>query len=119
MHILIVQENPDLGRLWSDHLGREGHSTELVGSQAEAIAALQAREARVIVLDVMLARGSAFAVSDYASYRWPEARVVFVTSSTFFSDGSIFRHAPNARAYLPSDTDPQDLAMMVSYYGMH
>ncbi|MEM6741788.1 MAG: hypothetical protein AAF646_16885, partial [Pseudomonadota bacterium] len=116
MHILIVQENRELGGVWSRHLEREGHTTDLVHSQAQAISVLQTRECRVIVLDVLLKDGSAFAVSDYASYRWPEARVVFVTSSTFFSDGSIFRHAGNACAYLKDDTDPSDLAMMVSYY---
>jgi len=116
MHILIVQENRDLGRLWASHLEREGHTTELVQSQEGAISALQARESRVIVLDVMLKDGSAFAISDFASYRWPRARVVFVTSSTFFSDGSIFQHAQNACAYLKSDTDPEDLAKMVTYY---
>ena len=117
MDILIVQEDAELGRLWTRHLEREGHSTVLVHSQHAAVAELQRRECRVIVLDVLLRDGSAFAVSDYASYRWPEARVVFVTSSSFFSDGSIFRHAQNACAYLTSDTDPSDLAMMVSYYG--
>ncbi|MEM1430218.1 MAG: hypothetical protein AAGG09_12245 [Pseudomonadota bacterium] len=116
MHILIVQENEHLGRLWANHLEREGHATHLVHSQEQAITALQTRESRVIVLDVMLRHGSAFAISDFASYRWPDARVVFVTSSTFFSDGSIFQHAQNACAYLKSDTDPEDLAKMVTYY---
>lgn len=117
MHILIVQENHDLGRLWAAHLEREGHTTHLVHSQTQAIDVLQLRECRVIVLDLLLQDGSAFAVSDYASYRWPEARVVFVTSSTFFSDGSIFRHASNACAFLREDTDPDDLAKVVTHYG--
>jgi DNA-binding response OmpR family regulator len=117
MHILIVEENPDLGGLWARHLEREGHQVTLVASEEEAIGILRHREARVIVLNVVLTQGSALAVADYASYRWPEARVVFVTNTTFFSDGSIFRHAANACAYLQSDTDPNDLAMMVSHYG--
>jgi len=117
MHILIVEENRDLGQLWSRHLEREGHSVNVVTSQTEAIDALRHREAQVIVLDVVLSQGSALAVSDYASYRWPDARIVFVTNTTFFSDGSIFRHASNACAFLQSDTPPEDLAMMVSHYG--
>ncbi len=117
MHILIVQENHELGRIWAAHLEREGHTTDLVHSQANAIGVLQRREWKVIVLDVLLQDGSAFAVSDYASYRWPDARVVFVTSSTFFSDGSIFRHASNACAFLREDTNPDDLAMVVTHYG--
>jgi DNA-binding NtrC family response regulator len=117
MHILVVQEKTELGRIWSRHLEREGHSVDLVGTQDAAVEIMRHREVHVIVLDVVLPGGSALAIADYASYRWPEARVVFVTNTTFFSDGSIFRHAPNACAFLQSDTDPADLAMMVSHYG--
>jgi DNA-binding NtrC family response regulator len=117
MHILVVEENTELGRVWARHLAREGHSVDLVGTQAEAIEVLRHREVQVIVLDVVLPGGSALAIADYASYRQPEAKVVFVTNTTFFSDGSIFRHASNACAFLQSDTDPADLAIMVSHYG--
>lgn len=117
MHILVVEEKSDLGRIWAGHLEREGHSVDLVGTQAEAIEILRHRDVHVIVLDVVLPGGSALAIADFASYRQPEAKVVFVTNTTFFSDGSIFRHAPNACAFLQSDTDPADLAMMVSHYG--
>jgi len=44
----------------------------------------------VIVLDLALEEGSALAVADFASYRHPDARVIFVTNASFFSDGSIF-----------------------------
>ncbi len=71
----------------------------------------------VIVLDLMLEYGSAIAVADYASYRWPETRVVFVTNSTFFSDGSIFNHIPNAVALVQEQTPPCDLAAIVEYHG--
>ena len=117
MHILVVEENADLGRLWSRHLEREGHSVDLVSTQTEAVEILRHRDVHVIVLDVVLPGGSALAIADYASYRQPDAKVVFVTNTTFFSDGSIFRHASNACAFLQSDTDPADLAMMVSHYG--
>ena len=39
--------------------------------------------------------GVAMAVADFASYRRPEARVIFVTNTSFFSDGSIFAHSPS------------------------
>ena len=71
----------------------------------------------VIVLDLMLTNGSAIAVADYASYRWPDTRVVFVTNSTFFSDGSIFNHVPNAAAMVTEQTPPNDLAAIVEYHG--
>jgi len=117
MHILVVEEKFELGRLWARHLEREGHSVDVVGTQGEAVEVLRHRDVQVIVLDVVLPGGSALAIADFASYRQPDAKVVFVTNTTFFSDGSIFRHAPNACAFLQSDTDPADLAMMVSHYG--
>ncbi len=117
MHILVVEGNADLGRVWGRHLEREGHSVDLVSTQEAAVAVLRERTVNVIVLDVVLPGGSALAIADFASYRQPMAKVVFVTNTTFFSDGSIFRHAPNACAFLQADTDPSDLAIMVSHYG--
>ena len=69
-----------------------------------------------MILDLVLDEGSALAVSDFASYRQPLARVIFVTNTSFFSDGSIFRHCVNACAYMPSATPPEDLAAMVEHY---
>ncbi len=117
MKILIVESNEALGWLWKRHLERPGHDVTLVHRQDDAIEVLRRRSADVIVLDVVLAGGSAFAVADFASYRRPEAKVVFVTNTTFFSDGSIFSLAPNACAYLQSSTPPEDLAVMVEHYG--
>ena len=44
------------------------------------------------------------------------AKVVFVTNSSFFSDGSIFQHASNAAAFVKSSTPPEDLTAMVTHY---
>ena len=68
--------------------------------------------ARLGVLEMLCA--GATTIVDY--YRCPEARVIFVTNTTFFSDGSIFAHSPNACAYVPAATRPEDLAAMVDYY---
>jgi len=115
--VLIVESEPNLGALWQRHLERSAAIVEVVGSQDEAVARLSEKAFDVIVLDLILASGSAIAVADYASYRRPEAKVVFVTSTTFFSDGSIFRHMPNASAFLPRGTPPDDLAAVVEHYG--
>jgi DNA-binding response OmpR family regulator len=117
MVVLIVASKPELSRIWARQLERMGHEVILVFSQDEAIDLLQNSAADVIVLDLMLASGSAIAVADYASYRWPQSRVVFVTNSTFFSDGSLFNHIPNAAAILPERTAPNDLAAVVDYHG--
>lgn len=118
MHVLIVQNDRDLGWLWKRHLERQGNEVTLVGNQRDAIDVLGREQVQVIVLDVVLQDGSALAVSDFASYRLPEAKVIFVTNTSFFSDGSIFQLAPNACAFVQSDTPPDDLVVMVEHYGM-
>lgn len=117
MRVLIVESDPDLGTLWKRHLERQNAEVVLVRSQALAIEALQSRDFEIIVLDLVLHDGSALAVADFASYRWPKARVIFVTNTSFFSDGSIFRHSPNACAFVQSQTPPEDLVAMVEHYG--
>ncbi len=115
--ILIVASNPDLSRVWGRHLKRQGQDVEILNSQEEAVDYLHDNTAEVIVLDLMLQAGSAIAIADFASYRRPEARIVFVTNNTFFSDGSLFTHIPNTAAILQEQTPPNDLAAIVAYHG--
>ncbi|SHJ94889.1 Response regulator receiver domain-containing protein [Ruegeria lacuscaerulensis ITI-1157] len=116
MKVLIVESNPELGRVWQRHLERQGAEVTLADSQEAAILALYGTPFEVIILDLVLESGSALAVADFASYRRPDARVIFVTNTTFFSDGSIFAHSSNACAYVQSNTPPEDLAAMVEHY---
>ena len=119
MNVLIVESDPELAGLWQRHLERRGAMVSVAGSQDEAIEVLQADEpVDVIVLDLMIEPGSAFAVADFASYRLPDAKVIFVTRTTFFSDGSIFRHIPNACAFVRAETPLDDLAALVEHYGV-
>lgn len=117
MRVLIVESESELAELWAKHLQRQAAQVTIAGSERAAIEAMQQDDVDVIVLDLVLKEGSAFAVADFASYRQPDARVIFVTNTSFFSDGSIFRHIPNARAFLPSGTPPADLAAVVDHYG--
>ena len=117
MNVLIVQSCRDLGGIWQNHLRRQGMDVDLAMGQREAIAQMIAHEPAIIVLDLLLAQGCALAVADFASYRFPDARIIFVTNTTFFSDGSIFSHSPNACAFLQSQTPPEDLAAMVAHFG--
>jgi DNA-binding NtrC family response regulator len=117
MKILIVESCARLGELWQRHLLRQGGDVTYVTTQDAATAHLAQHSVDIIILDLVLAEGSALAVSDYANYRQPDARVIFVTNTSFFSDGSIFAHAGNARAFLPSGTPPEDLVAMVEHYG--
>ncbi len=118
MRVLIVQSNANLAEIWRGHLARRGVDVAVAGTQQRAIRVLQTEPAvDVVILDLVLPQGSAFAVADFASYRRPEAKVIFVTNTTFFSDGSIFRHIPNACAFIQSETPVDDLAALVEHYG--
>lgn len=118
MNVLIVESSPNLGQLWKSHVERLGaESVSLACSHGAAIKEIMRHDWDVIVLNLVLDDGGAMAVSDYASYRQPEAKVIIVNSSSFFSDGSIFNHFANARACLPTSTRPEDLAATVVHYG--
>lgn len=117
MRVLIVQSNENLGQLWKRHLERLDATVTHVETGSNAMALIEAQSFDVIVLDLVLADGSALTVADLAEFRRPEANVVFVTDTTFFSDGSIFSHSANARAFIESATPPNDLAAIVHHYG--
>lgn len=117
MRVLIVESNPDLGKVWAGSVQRLGVDVLVATSEADAIEQMQETDVNVIILDLVLDSGSAFAIADFASYRYPEAKVIFVTNTTFFSDGSIFRHIPNACAFVQTETPPDDIAALVEHYG--
>lgn len=116
MDVLIVQSAPELGLLWQRHLQRCGMTVRVAEGQDDAITAINRKAPDSIILDLVLKNGSALAVADYANYRCPESRVIFVTNTRFFSDGSIFAHATNACAFVQTATPPEDLAAMVEHY---
>ncbi|WP_439154126.1 response regulator [Yoonia sp.] len=117
MHVLIVQSNVHLGAVWKRHLERLDATVTHVQTGDQALGVLGTQTFDVIVLDLVLSEGSAMAVADIAQFRQPHANVVFVTDTTFFSDGSIFNHSANARAFIESATPPRDLAAIVHHYG--
>lgn len=116
MDVLIVESQPELGNVWKRHLERAGMAVTLVEGQEQAIDFLIEQSPEIIILDLVLEHGNALAVSDFASFRCPDAQIIFVTDTSFFSDGSIFAHAQNACAFLQSNTPPEDLAAMVEHY---
>ena len=115
--VLIVESVPELANVWQRHLERQGMVVAHAYGQQDAIAHLSEHETDIIIQDLVINEGATLAIADYANYRQPAARVIFVTNTTFFSDGSIFAHSANARAFVQSSTPPEDLAAMVAHYG--
>ena len=120
MKVLIVEPVRDLASLWQRHLEREQAEVVLADTSDTAIDCISRTDFAVIVVSLRLRDGdSAMAVADYAQYRRPEARLIFVGDGEFFSDGSIFEVMGNARALIPRATAPEDLAAMVEHYAAH
>lgn len=117
MDVLIVESDAALGAVWTRHLMRRGMQVQHELSHEAAVAALRAQRFDVIILNLVLRGASAFAIADVAAQLQPDTPVLFVTNTSFFSDGSIFGLCPNARAYLQSDMPPDDLTAMVEHYG--
>lgn len=115
MRVLIVESDPELAAAWASHVEGLGGAVRQTASQSDAVRALQTCAFDVLLLDLDLAEGSAFAIADYASYRCPAARVVFVTRRAVFSDGSIFRLVPNASVMMGAQSPPSDIAAVVEH----
>lgn len=116
MKALIVESKRELGQIWASHLERQGIATTLTEDESPAIAHLQDHATDVLIVDLVLDHGSALAVADFARFRQPQARVIFVTNTSFFSDGSIFQLCPNACAFIQSDSPPEDIAALAHHH---
>jgi len=119
MRVLIVESSRDLSTVWGRHLERRGAEVSLAHDADRAIDLIRQEDFDVLVVNLVLEEGSALAVSDFVEYRCPGTSVIFVTDTTFFSDGSIFSMSPNARALVRSGTRPEDIAAMVEHYATH
>jgi DNA-binding response OmpR family regulator len=116
MHILIVEREATRAATWARLLTRRGADVDITDRQGQAVELIRARRPDILIVNVELTQGSALAIADFAAYRTPSAQIIFVSDGTFFSDGSIFRHAPNACAFLPACTRPEDLCAMVDHH---
>ncbi len=117
MRVLIVESNQGLGGVWKNHLERLGAEVYLEADEQGAMIFLSEHPVDIMVLNLDMEGGGGLSLADYAAYRRPNTKVVFVTASSFFSDGSVFAHATNACACLPAQTAPDDLAATVEYHG--
>ncbi len=116
MRILLVQHNEDLSELWARFLQRQGVDVVQAATQLAAINKLRFEDFDALVLDLVLPDGGAIAISDYATYRCPDVPIIAVTSTSFFSDGSIFDLIPNARSLMRTPLRPDDLVAVLEHY---
>ena len=115
MKVLIVEHNEDLGRIWAGFLTRQGWEVDVATSQKDAISLMRFHDYDALVLEIVLPDGGAIAISDYATYRFPNIPIITVTNSSFFSDGSIFNLMPNARGIMRTPFKVDDLAALLEH----
>jgi len=116
MNILIVEDCSELAKLWQRALERVGAVVARSQSVTEAIYQIQSQCFDVIVTNLICDGVPTMPVADYAAYRSPKSQVIFVTNTSFFSDGSIFRLCANAAGFLQRDTPPENLAALAQHY---
>jgi len=116
MRVLLVQANANLSSVWAAFLRREGIETIEAATQSEAVELLRFHAFDALVLDLVLPDGGAIAISDYATYKHPDIPIIAVTSTSFFTDGSIFELIPNARSLMRTPLRPHDLAAVLDHY---
>ena len=83
MRVLVVEIHFESGCLWERALQRSGADVCFARSQSEAVKALMQDEFDIIVLDLVLKNGSAFAISDFANYRRPKGACGFCDQYKF------------------------------------
>jgi DNA-binding NtrC family response regulator len=102
--------------LWSRFLKRQGVEVVQAATPLAASDLLRFENCDALVRDLVLQDGGAIAISDYATYRCPDVPIIAVTSTSFFSDGSIFDLIPNARSLMRTPLRPDDLAAVLEHY---
>src|SRR5436305_4522623 len=85
MHILVVDDEPDMRRLSAVVLKSAGHSAERAGTIAEALALLGSQSYDVALLDINLGDESGLALARVMREAHPQTAVIMVTGRADFT----------------------------------
>lgn len=117
MRILIVHQNSDLAAFWAKYLSRQNADVTVETTADAAIKTLRFDEIHALILDMALANGGSFQISDHASLFHPEIPIIAISDSTFFSGSELYQMMPNTRALLSMPVQLADLRAIVEFYG--
>ena len=116
MDVLIVQTRPCLSALWRKHLEKVDAVVAEASTQYEANSYLMELRFDAIIMDLLLENGSALVIAEMAGFHQPEAKLILMTRSSAFCDGSIYFHFSNVCGLLPVGTSPGDIAALVAHH---
>ena len=77
---------------------------------------MQERNYDVLIANVEIHDDIMLAMIDYTVFRNPDIDVLAVTSSSFFSNGSLFNLIPNLRMQVCPEIRSEDLSVMIDHY---
>lgn len=86
MKILVVEDQPDLGSMMTDRLGRSGYVVDHVSTIADTIDALRAYDYPVVLLDRRLPDGDGLTILPQMRSLRPNIRVLMVTALRSLDD---------------------------------
>jgi two-component system NtrC family sensor kinase len=112
--ILVVDDEPDIGRLLTDILEGDGHEAACASSGREALDWLSGREVDLIISDLRMPDMDGPALHRALAERRPEllTRLVFITGDTLAADITGFLSETGANV-LEKPLDPPDVSRRV------
>jgi PAS domain S-box-containing protein len=112
--ILVVDDEPDIGRLLTDILEGDGHETASAASGREALDWLSGREVDLIISDLRMPDMDGPALYRALAERRPEllTRLVFITGDTLAADITGFLSETGANV-IEKPLDPPDVSRRV------
>ena len=117
--ILVVEDDPALGRMWQSALGRLGHGVRHVATVAAAKREVSLARADVILLDLNLGQESGLGLVTLAAYVNPQVRVLVVTGTAMFPRGELFGLSPHIVAVLRKPVPVEQVIALIGHHGAH
>ena len=114
--ILVVEDDPMLGRMWQRALTAAGHGVRLARTSADARREMMLRAAAVVLLDLNLGRESGLAFLTLAAYVNPDVRVLIATGTNLFPRGELFALSPNVAAVLRKPVAPSEVLALIEHH---
>jgi two-component system OmpR family response regulator len=109
MHVLIVEDDPNLRLLWAQVYADGGHETTESASLEEALGALRTGSFDLIILDLYLADGDGSDLARMIGEQGRNVPVLIVTGSAVHRNGELFGLSASIKAVLRKPVDIEDL----------
>lgn len=107
-HILLAEDDPNLGRLLTDYLETEGFDVKLCTDGVQALKTFQTNAFDVCLLDVMLPKTDGFALAGEIRTRNKNIPILFVTAKLLKED-KLKGYGLGADDYITKPFDEEEL----------